>query len=198
MTDQSAPDEPGDPAGGSGPDYDLDDVIVLESPEQFRAIGDPLRFELLGLLSERAATTSQLATALGRPKGTVGHHLNVLAEAGLVRVVRTRQVRALTEKYYGRVARRSVVGDEHAHNVAEMVLRQALSEVGGSSPDPAVTSVGLSHLRLDAAQAEAYGQRLSALHDEFMAESPAPGAPVFGLVTGLYPTTWRALDEEHP
>ena len=39
------------------------------------------------------------------PKGTVGHHLKVLETAGLVRVVRTRQVRALTEKYYGRVAR---------------------------------------------------------------------------------------------
>ena len=39
------------------------------------------------------------------PKGTVGHHLKVLEKAGLIRVVRTRQVRALTEKYYGRVAR---------------------------------------------------------------------------------------------
>ena len=40
-----------------------------------------------------------------RPQGTVGHHLKVLERGGLVRVVRTRQVRALTEKYYGRVAR---------------------------------------------------------------------------------------------
>ena len=43
--------------------------------------------------------------ALDTPKGTVGHHLKVLEKAGLVRVVRTRKVRALTEKYYGRVAR---------------------------------------------------------------------------------------------
>ena len=50
-------------------------------------------------------STTELAEKLGLPKGTVGHHLKVLEKAGLVHVVRTRQVRAVTEKFYGRVAR---------------------------------------------------------------------------------------------
>ena len=68
------------------------------------------------------------------PKGTVGHHLKVLERAGLVHVVRTRQVRALTEKYYGRVARLFVMkGDEHddgarGGGLAAMMLRQAADE----------------------------------------------------------------------
>src|SRR3954469_3255427 len=65
----------------------------------------PLRTTILGLLHERAATVTELAVALGRPKSTVAHHVKVLAEAGLVRVVRTRRVRAIEERFYGRTAR---------------------------------------------------------------------------------------------
>jgi DNA-binding transcriptional ArsR family regulator len=65
------------------------------------ALADKLRLELLEMLRERPASTSELAARLDRPKGTVGHHLKVLERAGLVRVVRTRRVRAVTEKSYG-------------------------------------------------------------------------------------------------
>ena len=80
------------------PDYELEEILEVDRPEQFRAVGDPLRLRIVGLLSERAATTSQLAEALGESRGNVGHHLKILEGAGLVRVVRTRQVRAITEK----------------------------------------------------------------------------------------------------
>ena len=95
------------------PDYDLDDVLVVEDPKQLRALGDVLRARIVMLLRERAASTTELAAVLETPKGTVGHHLKVLERAGLVRVVRTRKVRALTEKFYGRVARLFVLkGDD--------------------------------------------------------------------------------------
>src|ERR671935_1665766 len=87
------------------PDYNLEDVLYLTTPEQFKAITGSTRPRILGLVGQRAATTKQLAETLGLPKGTVGHHLKVLEDAGLVRVVRTRQVRAITEKFYGRTAR---------------------------------------------------------------------------------------------
>ena len=87
------------------------------------------------MLRERAASTSELAVALEAPKGTVGHHLKVLESAGLIHVVRTRKVRALTEKYYGRVARLFVLkSDEGMPDelrggaLAAMMLRQAADE----------------------------------------------------------------------
>jgi DNA-binding transcriptional ArsR family regulator len=45
---------------------------------------------------ERAepATITELAVAVERPKSTLAHHVKVLTEAGLVRVTRTRRVRA--------------------------------------------------------------------------------------------------------
>src|SRR5437763_11092882 len=92
------------------PDYDLADRIALTEPSQVRAVGHPLRTTILGLLHERAATVSELALALERPKSTVAHHVKVLVEAGLVQVVRTRRVRAIEERFYGRTARMFYVG----------------------------------------------------------------------------------------
>ena len=44
------------------PDYDLDDRLALTRAAQVKAIGHPLRTTILGLLHERAATVTELAT----------------------------------------------------------------------------------------------------------------------------------------
>src|SRR6266536_1614716 len=75
------------------PDYELADRIVVTTPAQLRAMADPLRVTILDLLLERAATVAELAAAVQRPKSTVAHHVNVLVEAGMLRVVRTRRGR---------------------------------------------------------------------------------------------------------
>src|ERR687889_371445 len=92
------------------PDYDLDEMLVVTAPEQLRALADPLRGTLLELVLERAATITELAQAVHRPKSTVGYHVNLLVDAGLLRVVRTRRVRAIEERFYGRVARTLYIG----------------------------------------------------------------------------------------
>jgi DNA-binding transcriptional ArsR family regulator len=99
------------------PDYEADDILVVSETEQLRALADDVRHRIVALLRERAATTTELAEAVGLAKGTIAHHLKVLESAGLVRVVRTRRVRALTESYYGRVARLFVIKstDEVGH-----------------------------------------------------------------------------------
>src|SRR5579872_6004438 len=100
-------------AGNSSPpDYELADRIALTRPSQVKALSHPLRNTILGLLHERAATVTELATALERPKSTVAHHVKVLAEAGLVQVVRTRRVRAIEERFYGRTARMFYIAGE--------------------------------------------------------------------------------------
>src|SRR6266571_9361610 len=92
------------------PDYELADQLVVTAPAQLRALADPLRATILDLLLERAATVAELAAAVQRPKSTVAHHVNVLVEAGMLRIVRTRRVRAIDERYYGRTARVFYVG----------------------------------------------------------------------------------------
>ena len=84
---------------GQIPDYELDEMLVAAAPEQLRALADPLRATLLELLLERAASVTEMAEAVERPKSTVAYHVNLLVDTGLLRVVRTRRVRAVQERY---------------------------------------------------------------------------------------------------
>lgn len=50
-----------------------------------KAIADPARLQLLGLLSEGEATCGELIAGIGRlSQATVSHHLRILAAAGLI------------------------------------------------------------------------------------------------------------------
>lgn len=162
------------------PDYELDDVLLVQDPKQLRALGDFTRGRIIGLLSQRAASTTELAAVLDMPKGTVGHHLKVLEKAGLIRVVRTRQVRALTEKYYGRVARlfelKGVDTDEDLRAVAisAMMLRHAADEAADAVADEkGRTAIG--RVRLTEKDAARFSRRLERLQNDFRAAADPDG-----------------------
>src|SRR3954453_21252681 len=184
------------------PDYDLDDVLYLTTPDQFKAITGSTRPRILGLLAQQAATTKQIAEILRLPKGTAGHHLKVLEDAGLLRVVRTRQVRAITEKYYGRVARTYRIStDECAPGVSgapvppEVLahpLRQAMSEYAPSPEGDDPSTFMITHARIPASRARQFALRLEALSNEFTRD-PTPGEKVYGLIAGVYLTNWPDL-----
>jgi DNA-binding transcriptional ArsR family regulator len=161
------------------PDYELDDVLVVQDPKQLRALADDLRARIIGLLRERAASTTELAAALETPKGTVGHHLKVLEAAGLIHVVRTRKVRALTEKYYGRVARLFVLKgaesmpDELRGGVlSALMLRHAADELIASGDEE--ETAALVNVRLTEADRLRFEKRLNRLVADYQAaEDPA-------------------------
>lgn len=67
----------------------LTDLLV----HLFRALGDPTRLRLLGLIAERERTGSELATAVSVGAPTISHHMDKLVRAGLVRVQRHGQSR---------------------------------------------------------------------------------------------------------
>ena len=177
-----------------GPDYELAPGMELDTPEQFKAIGDETRQMVLSMLAQKASTTSQLATAMGKPKGTIGHHVKVLETAGLVRVVRTRKVRALTEKYYGRTARTFYIHPGPEGTEAPSMLEQAIGEIaaGTAGGPPKFT---LRHAQVSEERAAEFLERMVSLAEEF-ASSPPEGDTVFGLLTGLYPTDRPARAED--
>jgi DNA-binding transcriptional ArsR family regulator len=172
------------------PDYDAVDVLVVRRPEQLRALGDDLRAKLVVLLRERAASTTELADKLGLPKGTVGHHVKVLEKAGLIRVVRTRKVRAVTERYYGRTARLFLfkssddAGSEGVRDVAAASLRTAAEEILPAVDDDRTTFAVL-RVRLTEADATRFVHRLEKLQREFPAADDPAGEP-YGLAVALY------------
>jgi DNA-binding transcriptional ArsR family regulator len=188
----------------SSPDYELADRIALTSPSQVKAISHPLRTTILGLLHERAATVTELAIAVERPKSTIAHHVKVLAEAGLVRVVRTRRVRAIEERFYGRTARMFYVAVEPSPGDDDVPRDFNDFEVAAQESGPAYRDGKLwgfiRHARISEAQASEFWERMAELVAEFD-RLPRSGGTVYGFAVGVYPTEYPTLpsrDDKDP
>jgi DNA-binding transcriptional ArsR family regulator len=78
------------------------DVFWLESYEHFELLGDATRLEIIELLMA-PATVAELAERMNVPR--LYHHVNLLEQAGLIRVVDTRQSGVQMEKIYQAAAR---------------------------------------------------------------------------------------------
>ena len=180
----------------SGPDYELDDHVVADTPARLKALGDPFRSHICDLVLERAMTVSELAERVGRPKGTVAYHVDILVEAGLLKVVRTRRVRAIDERFYGRVAKTIVLTDTTGQLgfidevLAEVDVERMMETERQLLDDPAATLPGYvtyRRARIPLDRVTEYARRLDDLALEFIDE-PRGGDVEFGCYLALFPT----------
>ncbi len=173
------------------PDYDADDLLIVREPEQLRALGDDLRTRIVVLLREHAHSVTELAEELDHAKGTIAHHVKVLEKAGLIRVVRTRKVRALTERYYGRTARLFIfkgsdeADGEDVRNVAAASLRSAAEEILPGDLDDRTTFAVLRK-RLSDADARRFMRRLERLQRDILDTKDDPSGTPYGVATAMY------------
>ena len=95
----------------SEPAQDIDRLVTL-----FRALADPARLRILGVIANEAKTGKELSDALGLTPPTISHHIAKLNEAGLIRV---------TEE-----------GTRHYYTLDEQALRAAHQESRDAMPEP--------------------------------------------------------------
>ena len=180
------------------PDYELTDLLVVSESRQVRALADSLRGTLLDLLHERAATVTELAQAVGRPKSTIAYHVNVLVGAGLLRVVRTRRVRAVEERYYGRVARTFYIGALSSPEDKETVLALNGLAAAAAEATPAHAADDLRclllHARIPRDEVRRFWAEVQELSRQF-GQIPRSGDEVFGFAAGLYPVDAPSLPD---
>ncbi|HEU4894478.1 MAG TPA: helix-turn-helix domain-containing protein [Acidimicrobiia bacterium] len=187
-------------ADHKAPDYELAQVLDVDQPEQFKALFEETRIAIVDLLLERAATIKELADTLGKPKGTIGHHVSVLEAAGLIRVVRTKMVRAIEAKYYGRVARTYFLADR-ADTGIELAPDHFLQRASVEFSKVDETSHGLMstlrYARIPDDRADEWVERLIELAEELTAEKRG-GETTYGLLLAMYPTDRPHLPDESP
>ena len=103
-----------------------------------KAVSDPSRLRILGLLAERPRTGEELSELVGVRPPTVSHHLKRLAEAGLVTAVaeqyyrvyslRPDALREVARSLDRRVLARAARPDAGEESFAGKVLRDFLAE----------------------------------------------------------------------
>jgi DNA-binding transcriptional ArsR family regulator len=165
---------------------------TIDTLGQFRAITDPVRTRILNIVQLRPATAKQIADRLKASPGSIGHHLHVLEDAGLVQVSARRLVHGIVANYYTRTARiflyqlpkelsgnDQLVVDISAKAVAE------LAEARRLNPE-AMSMEGFPHARLTPERVEYYQQRFNQLLDELLHE-PADGpGDVYGVLYAMF------------
>jgi DNA-binding transcriptional ArsR family regulator len=153
------------------------DVTVVATPQQFKALGHPMRHRLLFALGQGEATISQLAATLGSNKGNVAHHLRVLTDAGLAVPAGTRQVRGGTEQYYRRAHRALQF---HDAAITQVAFGAIAAEIAAAEPEPFLI---LRTLRLNPGHVKRITASLRDLADQ---QDDADDDPRYGLLLGLY------------
>ena len=177
-------------ADHKAPDYQLAPTLQLEATEQYRALFEETRLQIVDLLLERAATIKELSDTLDKPKGTIGHHVSVLEETGLIHVVRTRKVRAIEAKYYGRTARTYLLDQPGPgfDMAPDHFLTTAAAEFADFNEESGVLPLStLRYARVPDDRAAEWMGRLAELTQEFTAERRG-GEITYGLLVAMYPT----------
>jgi DNA-binding transcriptional ArsR family regulator len=163
--------------------------VPVTRPEQFKALGHPMRHRLLFTLGRGEATISQLASALDSNKGNIAHHLKVLAAADLVRPAGTRTVRGGTEQYYRRAFTSLSYEDAAATQAA---LRAVAAEIAAAEPG---AFLALRALRLSPDHAQQLTATLRDLADQ---GGDGDDQPRYGLLLGLYQSAQAQPGDQPP
>ena len=168
---------------------DLPSRLSITTAEQFKAIAEPTRARILGILQHQPATAKELATTLGLAPGTTGHHLQVLEAAGLAQVVARRLVRGIVAKYYTRTARifiydlpPEVTG---ATSAALTLLTHARDELAAASPGK-IGTAGFPHIRVTPERARALQRQLDDLLAALLAEPPDPAGEIYSVSISMF------------
>lgn len=174
---------------------ELPPTLTLSTDQQFKAIADPVRSRILGIIQTRPATAKQIAKRLGKSPGTIGHHLDVLEAAGLAQVVATRDVHGITAKYYTRTARifsfqfsPDVTGHTSmTFDIARAGMRElSESQAAYGEASDIVMECGFPHMRVSAERAGVYRQRLMDLLDDLLREPIDPDGRVYGVFMAMF------------
>ena len=172
---------------------ELPTQLIVNTGQQFKAISDPIRSRILGIIQNQPATAKQIADRLGASPGAIGHHLHVLEAAGLAQVVARRLVRGIVANYYTRTARiftydlpREVTGDTSINLDIMSKAYEELAEAEANMKEDVNQCAGFPHIRLSPERARDYSERLQTLVDDILQEAPDPNGKVYGILVSMF------------
>jgi DNA-binding transcriptional ArsR family regulator len=167
--------------------------IVINTAQQFKAISDPIRSRILGIIQNHPATAKQIADSLNASPGAIGHHLHVLEAAGLAQVVARRLIRGIVANYYTRTARifmydlpREVTGDTSINLDIIAKAYEELAEAEANMKEDVNQCAGFPHVRLSPERAKYYSERLQSLVDDVLSEASDPKGKVYGILVSMF------------
>src|SRR6266699_41269 len=167
--------------------------LVINTAQQFKAISDPIRSRILGIIQNQPATAKQIADSLKASPGAICHHLHVLEAAGLAQIVARRLVRGIVANYYTRTARifkydlpREVTGDRSINLDIIAKAYEELAEAEANIKEDVNQCAGFPHVRLSPERVKYFSERLQSLVDDVLSEASDPNGKVYGILVSMF------------
>ncbi|HEY3336384.1 MAG TPA: helix-turn-helix domain-containing protein [Candidatus Limnocylindrales bacterium] len=162
------------------------------TPEEARALANPLRLRILRLCLDRALTNEELATRLGRDAGSMLHHVRMLVDTGFLAAEEERRgARGSVERPYRSTGKSWTldVSDEEQRGgrtgpgIAAMI--DAFKAEVGEVPQDGVVELSRLAARLTPAARDAFAERLRVLVEDLVAADDPDGEP-YGFLLGMH------------
>lgn len=188
-----------------------DEVFYLKSEADFEVLSDPTRLEIIEMLY-RPHSVGELADAMDVPRTRLYHHVNLLEEHGMIRVVDTRRSGAVDEKLYQVAARSFHPSPEYLKSSVPRERAKALiTSIFGSTQADFIRAVdaGTAPLeddggsrsvlifrgitRLDSEQLHQFVSDLEEVYSRYQMDDDAPDDSVPVAVLGLVYQSSRTL-----
>lgn len=93
----------------------INEVLVVNSLEQIKALSSPYRIKIIETFDNKPASAKDISVRMGEPHGRVNYHIKTLAKVGILRLVDVSVKQGVVEKYYMPVAE-SIVLDSRMVN----------------------------------------------------------------------------------
>ncbi len=199
--------------------FDGEDIRIIGDLETLRVVADPLRLRILEELRGAPRTVKQVAERVGQVPTKLYYHFRTLEEHDLIRVVDTRVVSGIIEKWYQTSAARLTVDrsllapgaapeeiDEGLEVLLSVILDEAKSEIrravraglinlAPEKGDERSLVLGRRWMRLSPERMTEFLQRLGQLQLEYEQNTDAEdNAIAWEFLLGVYPTL-RPADE---
>jgi DNA-binding transcriptional ArsR family regulator len=155
------------------------------TPEEARALANPLRLRILRLCLDAELTNEELAAALGRDAGTVLHHVRLLVDSGfLAPAPERRGRRGAIERPYRATGKSWTLDVGDSPSVTLALVDAFRAELAASAPSD-IAQLSRLGVRLRPEARDEFVRRIQALADE-LKEADDPAGEPFGFLAGLH------------
>lgn len=187
-------------------------LFTIADLETLKVVADPLRTQILELLTVEPLTVKQVAERLGLTASKLYYHVNMLEKHGLIRVVSTRVIANVIEKQYraeavdydvapALLSFSSESGQANINTLVQVTIDATRDDIlrsfqarafdleQGAPEQPRHVVISRQLCRISDDQAEEFRDRLQALMREFSAaDAPGSAAQTHALTIAFYPS----------
>ena len=155
------------------------------TPEEARALANPLRLRIIRLCLNQALTNEQLATRLGRDAGSMLHHVRMLVDTGFLAPGEERRgARGSVERPYRSTGKSWTLDVGDQDSTTQAVIEAFGAEVA-EMPKDAIVELSRLAARLQPAARDAFSERLRVLVEDLVAADDPDGEP-YGFLFGMH------------